>query len=102
VAGSLRVLPGIAEAVGGQMEVLFDGGIRRGADVVRAIGLGAKAVLLGRGYAYGMAAAGDAGVERAIEIFRADTIRTLKLLGCSSISQVDSSYVTVRPGFRVD
>ena len=102
VAGSLRVLPGIAEAVGGQMEVLFDGGIRRGADVVRAMGLGAKAVLLGRGYAYGMAAAGDAGVERAIEIFRADIIRTLKLLGCSSISQVGSSHVTVRPGFRVD
>jgi isopentenyl diphosphate isomerase/L-lactate dehydrogenase-like FMN-dependent dehydrogenase len=102
VAGSLRVLPGIAEAVGGQLEVLFDGGIRRGADVVRAIGLGAKAVLLGRGYAYGMAAAGDAGVERAIEIFRADIIRTLKLLGCSSISQVDASLVTVRPGFRVD
>lgn len=102
VAGSLRVLPGIVEAVGDKTEVLFDGGIRRGADVVRAIGLGAKAVLLGRGYAYGLAAAGDAGIERAIEIFRADIIRTLKLLGCASISQVDSSYVTVRPGFRVD
>ncbi|HKB95363.1 MAG TPA: alpha-hydroxy acid oxidase [Rhizomicrobium sp.] len=102
VAGSLRVLPGIVEAVGDKTEVLFDGGIRRGADVVRAMGLGAKAVLVGRGYAYGMAAAGDAGIERAIEIFRADIIRTLKLLGCPSISQVDSSYVTVRPGFRVD
>jgi isopentenyl diphosphate isomerase/L-lactate dehydrogenase-like FMN-dependent dehydrogenase len=102
VAGSLRVLPGIVEAVGDKIEVLFDGGIRRGSDVVKAIGLGAKAVLLGRGYAYGMAAAGDAGIERAIEIFRADIIRTLKLLGCSSISQVDSSYVTTRPGFRVD
>ena len=102
VAGSLRVLPGIVEAVGDKIEVIFDGGIRRGSDVVKAIGLGAKAVLLGRGYAYGMAAAGDAGVERAIEIFRADIIRTLKLLGCSSISQVDASYVTTRPGFRVD
>ena len=102
VAGSLRVLPGIAEAVGDKIEVLFDGGVRRGADVVKAIGLGAKAVLLGRGYAYGMAAAGDTGIERAIEIFRADIIRTLKLLGCSSISQVDSNYVTMRPGFRVD
>jgi len=102
VAGSLRVLPGIVEAVGDKTEVIFDGGIRRGADVVRAMALGAKAVLLGRGYAYGMAAAGDAGIERAIEIFRADIIRTLKLLGCSSISQVDSSYVTTRPGFRVD
>jgi len=102
VAGSLRVLPGIAEAVGDKIEVLFDGGVRRGADVVKAIGLGAKAVLLGRGYAYGMAAAGDTGIARAIEIFRADIIRTLKLLGCSSISQVDSNYVTMRPGFRVD
>ena len=102
VAGSLRVLPGIVEAVGDKTEVIFDGGIRRGADVVRAMGLGAKAVLLGRGYAYGMAAAGDAGIERAIEIFRADIIRTMKLLGVSSISQVDSSYVTTRPGFRVD
>ena len=102
VAGSLRVLPGIVEAVGDKTEVIFDGGIRRGADVVRAMGLGAKAVLLGRGYAYGMSAAGDAGIERAIEIFRADIIRTMKLLGVSSISQVDSSYVTTRPGFRVD
>lgn len=102
VAGSLRVLPGIVEAVGDKTEVIFDGGIRRGADVVRAIALGAKAVLLGRGYAYGMAAAGDAGIERAIEIFKADIVRTLKLLGCSSISQVDSSYVALRPGFRVD
>jgi L-lactate dehydrogenase (cytochrome) len=102
VAGSLRVLPGIVEAVGDKIDVIFDGGIRRGSDVVKAIGLGAKAVLLGRGYAYGMAAAGDAGIERAIEIFRADIIRTLKVLGCTSISQVDSSYVTTRPGFRVD
>jgi L-lactate dehydrogenase (cytochrome) len=102
VAGSLRVLPGIVEAVGDKIEVLFDGGIRRGSDVVKAIGLGAKAALLGRGYAYGMAAAGDAGIERAIEIFCADIIRTLKLLGCSSISQVNGSYVTTRPGFRVD
>jgi isopentenyl diphosphate isomerase/L-lactate dehydrogenase-like FMN-dependent dehydrogenase len=59
-------------------------------------------VLLGRGYAYGMAAAGDAGVERAIEIFRADIIRTLKLLGCPSISSLDKSYIALRPGFRVD
>lgn len=102
VAGSLRVLPGIVEAVKGKTEILFDGGIRRGADVVRAMALGADACLLGRGYAYGLAAAGDAGVERAVEIFRADIIRTLMLLGCSSIKQVDSSYVAMRPGFRVD
>lgn len=102
VAGSLRVLPGIVEAVKGKTEILFDGGIRRGSDMVKAIAMGADAVLLGRGYAYGLAAAGDAGIERAIEIFRADLIRTLKLLGCSSIKQVDSSYIALRPGFRVD
>jgi L-lactate dehydrogenase (cytochrome) len=102
VAGSLRVLPGIVEAVGDKTEVLFDGGIRRGSDMVRAIGLGAKAVLLGRGYAYGLAAAGDAGIERAIEIFKADIVRTLKLLGCPGIAAVNSDYVTYRPGFRVD
>src|SRR3954469_11549752 len=102
VAGSLRVLPGILDAVGGQLEVLFDGGIRRGSDMVKALAMGAKAVLLGRGYAYGMAAAGDAGIERAIEIFRADIIRTLKLLGCPSIAALDSSYIATRPGFRVD
>jgi L-lactate dehydrogenase (cytochrome) len=102
VAGSLRVLPGIVEAVGGQTDVLFDGGIRRGADMVRAIALGAKACLLGRGYAYGMAAAGDAGIERAIEIFQADIVRTLKLLGCASIRDVNGGHVAMRHGFRVD
>lgn len=101
-AASLRVLPGIVEAVGNQLEVIFDGGVRRGSDVVKAIAMGAKAVLLGRGYAYGMAAAGDAGIERALEIFEADIVRTLKLLGCTSISQVDPSYIALRPGFRVD
>jgi L-lactate dehydrogenase (cytochrome) len=102
VAGSLRVLPGVLEAVGSQIDVIFDGGIRRGADVVKAMAMGAKAVILGRGYAYGMAAAGDAGIERAIEIFRADIVRTLKLLGCPSIAQVDQSYIALKPGFRVD
>jgi isopentenyl diphosphate isomerase/L-lactate dehydrogenase-like FMN-dependent dehydrogenase len=102
VAGSLRVLPGILEAVGSQTDVLFDGGIRRGSDMVKALAMGAKAVLLGRGYAYGMAAAGDAGIERAIEIFRTDIIRTLKLLGCPSIAALDKSYIALRPGFRVD
>jgi len=102
VAGSLRVLPGIVEAVGDRTEVLFDGGIRRGADMVKAIAMGAKACLLGRGYAYGLAAAGDAGVERAVEIFKADIVRTLKLLGCASISQVDASCIALKHGFRVD
>lgn len=102
VAGSLRVLPGIVDAVGSQLEVLFDGGIRRGADVVRAMALGAKACLLGRGYAYGMAAAGDEGAQRAVEIFRADIVRTLKLLGCASVRDVNRDHVWHKPDFRVD
>ena len=101
-AASLRVLPGIVEAVGNQTEVIFDGGVRRGSDVVKAIAIGAKAVLLGRGYAYGMAAGGDAGIERALEILETDIVRTLKLLGCPSMSQLDPSYIAMRPDFRVD
>jgi L-lactate dehydrogenase (cytochrome) len=90
---TLRALPEIVAAVGGQTEVLVDGGIRRGSDVIKAICLGARAVLIGRAYAYGLAAAGQAGVERAIEIIRADLDRTLRLLGCASIAHLNASYL---------
>ncbi|HEY6337342.1 MAG TPA: alpha-hydroxy acid oxidase [Candidatus Sulfotelmatobacter sp.] len=92
---SLRALPEVVKAVNDQIEVWMDGGIRRGADIIKAICLGARAVLCGRAYAYGLAAAGEAGVNRAIEILRADLDRTLKLLGCPSISALDISYVNV-------
>ena len=95
VPASLRVLPEIVAAVNGRAEVLMDGGVRRGSDVVKAICLGARAVLIGRAYAYGLAAAGQAGVARALEILRTDVERTLKLLGCASIDALDSSYVHV-------
>jgi len=93
VAASLRALPEIVKAVNGRAEVLMDGGIRRGSDIVKAICLGARAVLIGRAYAYGLGAAGEAGVARAIEILRADLQRTLALLGCESIAALDRSYV---------
>ncbi len=80
--------------------MLMDGGIRRGSDIVKAICLGAKAVLCGRAYAYGLAAAGEAGVTRAIEILRADVDRTLKLLGCTSVAQLDRSYVDVPASWK--
>jgi isopentenyl diphosphate isomerase/L-lactate dehydrogenase-like FMN-dependent dehydrogenase len=96
---TLRALPEVVAAVNGRAEVLVDGGIRRGGDIVKAICLGAKAVLLGRAYAYGLAAAGDAGVARAIEILRTDLDRTLKLLGCPSISALDRSYVNLPAGW---
>jgi L-lactate dehydrogenase (cytochrome) len=90
---AIRALPEVVTAVGGKIEVLMDGGIRRGSDIVKAICLGAKAVLIGRAYAYGMAAAGYPGVVRALEILRADVDRTLRLLGCQSIAALDASYV---------
>jgi L-lactate dehydrogenase (cytochrome) len=95
VSSSLRALPEVVKAVGGQAEVLMDGGIRRGTDIVKALCLGARAVLCGRAYAYGLAAAGEAGVRRAIEILRADLDRALRLLGCPSVSVLDRSYVDI-------
>jgi L-lactate dehydrogenase (cytochrome) len=95
VQSSLRALPEVVAAVHGQTEILVDGGIRRGADIVKALSLGARAVLCGRAYAYGLAAAGEAGVNRAIEILRADLDRTLRLLGCPSVAELDRSYVNV-------
>jgi isopentenyl diphosphate isomerase/L-lactate dehydrogenase-like FMN-dependent dehydrogenase len=100
VSSTLRALPEVVAAVGGQTEVLMDGGIRRGGDIVKAICLGARAVLCGRAYAYGLSAAGEAGVARAIEILKSGTERTLKLLGCPSISALDSSYVSVPRTWR--
>jgi len=95
VSATLRVLPEIVKAVNGQIEVLMDGGVRRGGDIIKAICMGARAVLVGRAYAYGMAAAGAPGVNRAIAILRADLERTMKLLGCASISELDESFVKV-------
>ncbi|HUL35195.1 MAG TPA: alpha-hydroxy acid oxidase [Candidatus Eisenbacteria bacterium] len=92
---AIRALPEVVAAVNGRIEVLMDGGIRRGGDIVKAICLGARAVLIGRAYVYGMAAAGYPGVVRALEILRADIDRTLRLLGCSSIAALDSSYIEV-------
>ncbi|MBV9736937.1 MAG: alpha-hydroxy-acid oxidizing protein [Candidatus Eremiobacteraeota bacterium] len=94
VPATLKVVPDVVEAVDGQCEVLMDGGIRRGSDIVKALALGARAVLVGRAYAYGLAAAGEAGVTRALQILKADVERTLKLLGCSSVDMLDRSYVS--------
>jgi L-lactate dehydrogenase (cytochrome) len=95
VSATLRALPEIVRAVNGQIEVLMDGGIRRGSDIVKAICMGARAVLVGRAYAYGLGAAGEAGVHRSVEILRADLLRTMKLLGCTSIADLNESYVNI-------
>jgi L-lactate dehydrogenase (cytochrome) len=95
VAPSLQVLPEVVAAVGDRIEVLLDGGIRRGSDIVKALCLGARAVMAGRAYAYGLGAAGGAGVARAIDILRSDLVRTLKLLGCAFVGELARSYVDV-------
>jgi L-lactate dehydrogenase (cytochrome) len=92
---TLRALPEVVAAVNGQAEVLMDGGIRRGSDIVKAMCLGARAVLIGRAYAYGLAAAGQAGVNRALEILRTDVERTLLLIGCPSVSALNPSHVNI-------
>jgi len=102
VPASLRALPEVVEAVKGRVEVLMDGGVRRGTDVVKALCMGARAVLCGRAYAYGLAAAGEAGVDRAIEILRVDLERTLRLLGCPSVAALDRSYINVPKSWDVN
>jgi L-lactate dehydrogenase (cytochrome) len=99
VGATLRVLPEVVAAAAGRVEVLFDGGIRRGSDIAKALALGARAVLIGRAYAFGLGAGGGPGVQRAIDILRSDLVRTLKLLGCPSTAALDRSYIET-PGQR--
>jgi isopentenyl diphosphate isomerase/L-lactate dehydrogenase-like FMN-dependent dehydrogenase len=93
VAATIRVLPEVLAAVDGRIEVLLDSGIRRGSDIVKALCLGARGVLIGRAYVYGLGAAGGPGVARAIDILRTDIIRTLKLLGVSRARDLDNTFV---------
>ncbi len=94
VAPTISLLPEIVSAVNGKIDVLLDGGIRRGSDVVKALCLGAKGVLIGRAYAYGLAAGGGPGVARAIDILKTDIVRTMKLLGCDSVEKLNRSFIT--------
>ena len=94
---AVHALPAIADAVSGRLEVVLDGGIRRGADVVRARALGAKACMIGRAWLYGLAASGQAGVERALEILRDEIDIALTLLGRASLDDVDGSALERAP-----
>jgi isopentenyl diphosphate isomerase/L-lactate dehydrogenase-like FMN-dependent dehydrogenase len=85
---TIRVLPGIAETVGDQIEVVLDGGIRRGGDVVKALALGARAVMIGRAYLWGLGAAGQAGVENVLDLMRSGIDSALLGLGRASISEL--------------
>jgi heme/flavin dehydrogenase (mycofactocin system) len=96
---TIRALPAIAEAVGDQVEVLLDGGIRRGSDVVKALALGARAVLIGRAYLWGLAAAGQAGVENVLDVLRGGIDSALLGLGRSSVEELSREDVIVPAGF---
>lgn len=96
---AIRALPAIAEAVGDQVEVLLDGGIRRGSDVVKAVALGARAVMIGRAYLWGLAAAGQPGVENVLDILRGGIDSALMGLGQSSIHDLGPGDILVPPGF---
>jgi len=86
--GTMEALPSIVEAVGGRITVFLDSGVRRGSDVVKAVAMGADAVLAGRAPLYGLAAFGEPGVARALELLRAETARTMAMLGARSIAEV--------------
>ncbi len=90
---TLRVLPGIVDALGGSATVVLDSGVRRGGDVVKALAAGADAVMIGRAYLYGLAACGEAGVRRVLEILRTEMVRTMSLLGCRSVSDLDRTWL---------
>jgi isopentenyl diphosphate isomerase/L-lactate dehydrogenase-like FMN-dependent dehydrogenase len=90
---TLAVLPEVVAAVGDHAEVLFDGGVRRGSHVVTALAMGARAVMIGRPYLYGLAAAGQAGVERVLHLFAEEMSRTMTLLGCSAVSDLGPDWL---------
>ena len=92
---SIAVLPEIVDAVGSKVEVMFDGGIRSGQDVMRALALGAKSCMIGRAYAYGLGAGGQAGVEKAIDIIRKELLTTMGLCGVNTIAEIDDHVLAV-------
>jgi heme/flavin dehydrogenase (mycofactocin system) len=96
---SIRTLPGIVEAVGGQIEIVLDSGVRRGSDAVKAIALGARATMIGRAYLWGLAANGQAGVENVLEIFSGGIDSALRGLGRASLAELEPGDVLVPEGF---
>jgi isopentenyl diphosphate isomerase/L-lactate dehydrogenase-like FMN-dependent dehydrogenase len=97
VPAAVEMLPEVVAEVGAEVDVLLDGGVRRGADVVKALALGAKACLVGRPWVYGLAAGGTAGVERVLEILHDEIDRTLALIGRPGVASVESSAICTRP-----
>jgi pre-mycofactocin synthase len=96
---TIRALPAIAAAVGDQVEIVLDGGVRRGGDVVKAVALGARAVMIGRAYLWGLAANGQAGVENVLDILRGGIDSVLLGLGHSSVHDLTPDDLVIPPGF---
>src|SRR6266436_9380111 len=92
---SIEALPEIVDAVGSKMEIMFDGGIRTGMDVMRALALGAKSCMIGRAYAYGLGAAGEAGVAKAIDLLAKELTTTMGLCGVNTIAEIDDRVIAV-------
>src|SRR5206468_7275246 len=92
---SIEVLPEIVDTIGSQMEIMFDGGIRSGQDVVRALALGAKSCMIGRAYAYGLGAGGQAGVAKALDIIAKEMLTTMGLCGVNTIAEIDDNVLAV-------
>ncbi len=90
---TIEVLPQIVKAVAGRAEILLDSGVRRGTDVIKALALGATAVMIGRPYLYALAAGGEAGVDRMFELLRAELMRDMAMLGCTKISDLTPEYI---------
>ncbi len=89
----ISVLPDMVDAVGDRVEVILDGGIRRGTDVIKALSLGARAVMIGRAYLFGLGAGGEAGVDRALQLLTEEIKRNLMLVGCTSVQELDERYI---------
>jgi heme/flavin dehydrogenase (mycofactocin system) len=98
----IRALPAIAESVGHEVEIVLDGGIRRGSDVVKALALGARAVMIGRAYLWGLAATGQAGVENVLDILCGGVDSALLGMGLSSVQELSAGDLVVPDGFRRD
>lgn len=94
---TLPLVAPVADAVGGRSEIICDGGVRRGSDILKAVALGATACMAGRAYLYGLGAAGERGVDRVLEWFHADLVRTMSLVGAATIADLDRSLVAVQP-----
>lgn len=98
----LELIPRVVEAVGDRVEVICDGGVRRGSDIVKALALGARACMAGRAYLYGLGAAGEVGVDHVLDLLSAETRRTMALIGCPTVAQLGPEYVDFESTAGVD